>query len=63
MPPILVVVVGAVGAFAAVRWLTREARRIDAELHPERYRAAERTPNPEPAVRLRRDQSGVYRPD
>ncbi len=58
MPPVVLWVIGAVGAFAAARWVAREAKRINAELHPQA------TPQPESAhVKLRRDRAGVYRPD
>lgn len=60
MPPVVLWVIGAVGAFAAAKWIAREARRINEELHP----AAAAEPQPETArVKLRRDKAGVYRPD
>jgi hypothetical protein len=61
MPPIVIVVLGAIGAIAAAKWLASEARRINAELHPE-------TESLEPVEAegrgtLRRDPTtGVYRP-
>lgn len=61
MPPLILWALGAVGAAIAGRWLYREARRVNAELHP----AAPATPVDErEAVRkLERDpQTGVYRP-
>jgi hypothetical protein len=62
MPPVVLWILGAVGAFVAARWIAREARRINAELHPASgdplSGARERV------TRLRRDPStGVYRPD
>jgi hypothetical protein len=60
MPPVFVLMLGALGAFAAARWLTNEARRINAALYPEQpeFRGEE------PAATLRRDPvSGVYRPE
>jgi hypothetical protein len=58
MPPVVLWVIGAVGAFAAAKWIAREAKRINAELHPQGQ------PEPEPVkVKLRRDASGVYRPE
>jgi hypothetical protein len=61
MPPVIIWVLGAVGAVAAGRWLYREARRINEHLH--------REPAPAPvderaaARKLVRDpQTGVYRP-
>ncbi|MBN8920724.1 MAG: hypothetical protein J0H62_08605 [Rhizobiales bacterium] len=57
MPPFLVLTLGAIGAFAAARWIAREARRINAELHPQ---APE--PDPSPVETLKRDPvTGVYR--
>jgi hypothetical protein len=61
MPPVILWMLGAVGAVAAGRWLYREARRINAELHPEHGAASadERAG----ARKLERDpQTGVYRP-
>ena len=60
MPPLIVWALGVVGAVALARLIVREARRINAELHPA-------TPTPAPAdgepVTLERDpNSGVYRP-
>jgi hypothetical protein len=63
MPPVIILVVGAVGAVAAIRWIGREARRINAELHPERYGAVAEPEKHEQIGRLRRDRSGVFRPD
>ena len=59
MPPVVICLVGAVGALAAAKWIMRESRRINAELHPERFRKADQSAD---SVRLRRDASGVYRP-
>jgi hypothetical protein len=61
MPPIVVVVLGAVGAIAAAKWIAREARRINAELHPE----PEVLDIAEPDLgTLRRDPAtGVYHPE
>ena len=60
MPPVMLLLLGAVGAVAAGRWLYREAQRINADLHP-----AEPAPIDERASarKLVRDpQTGVYRP-
>ena len=57
MPPVILWALGAVGAFVAGRWLVKEGRRVNAELHP-----VEKPAEPEP-VRLERDpETGVYRP-
>lgn len=58
MPPLILWGLGVAGAAIAGRWLYKEARRINAELHPE-----QRHPVEEPVHRLERDpQTGVYRP-
>jgi len=61
MPPLILWALGAVGAAFAGRWLYKEARRVNAELHP-----AE-PPKPvderEAVPKLERDpETGVYRP-
>jgi hypothetical protein len=61
MPPVVIWVLGAVGAAAAGRWLYREARRVNAELHREPSAAPldERIA----ARKLVRDpRTGEYRP-
>ncbi len=64
MPAVILWVAGTAGALIAARWIMREARRVNAELHPERYRTAEAATHPtSPPGRLRRDASGVYRPE
>jgi hypothetical protein len=51
---------GAIGAAVAGRWLYREARRVNAELHPEKSAPADERAG---ARKLERDpQTGVYRP-
>jgi hypothetical protein len=61
MPPVVLWIVGAVGATAVVKWLAREGRRINAELDAARTRASG-----DSTVRrddLERDpQTGIYRP-
>jgi hypothetical protein len=61
MPPVVLWIVGAVGAAAVVKWLAREGRRINAELDAARARASG-----DSTVRrddLERDpQTGIYRP-
>ena len=64
MPPVVLWILGAVGAFAAAKWIGREARRINAELHTDMGEALSGTPEPERVIPLRRDPAtGVYRPD
>ena len=64
MPPVVLWILGAVGAFAAAKWIAVEARRINAELHPASGDPLSATPERERAIPLRRDPlSGVYRPD
>jgi hypothetical protein len=61
MPPVILWALGAVGAAVVGRWLSKEARRINEELHP----AEPVTPVDERATapKLERDpQTGVYRP-
>jgi hypothetical protein len=61
MPPVLLWMVGAVGAAAFARWLARERRRINTKLDAARAQAAgDSTPG---RGSLERDpHSGVYRP-
>ena len=64
MPPVVIIVLGAVGAFAAGTWIAREFRRINAELHPEPSEAMANGPGEPIRATLRRDpKTGVYRPD
>ena len=61
MPPVILWALGAIGAAVVGRWLAKEARRVNAELHPEE----QPTPVDERASarKLERDpQTGVYRP-
>lgn len=59
MPPLILWAVGVIGAAFAGRWLFREARRVNAELHPdEQTKADDNT-----LQKLERDpKTGVYRP-
>jgi hypothetical protein len=58
MPPLIVWALGAIGAAVAARWLVKEVRRINAELHP-----SEPIVERENAKQLVRDpKTGVYRP-
>jgi hypothetical protein len=60
MPPLILWALGAAGATLAGRWLFRESRRVNAELHPEPAGSADER---ETARKLERDpQTGVYRP-
>jgi hypothetical protein len=63
LSPVLVLALGALGSVAVARWVAREAKRVNAVLHPHPAdRAAE--PQEAPVTRLRRDPaSGVYRPE
>ena len=38
MPPVILWALGAIGAAVIGRWLAKEARRVNAELHPEEHR-------------------------
>ena len=58
MPPLIVWCLGVIGAVALARLIVREARRINAELHP-----ATPAPRDDDSVTLERDPAtGVYRP-
>ena len=58
MPPLIAWAIGAVGAAFAGRWLYKESRRINAELHPEQMPQSEIEMG-----KLERDpKTGVYRP-
>ena len=58
MPPLIVWALGVIGVVALARLIAREARRINAELHP-----AAPAPADHEAVTLERDpNTGVYRP-
>jgi hypothetical protein len=60
MPPVVIWVASAIGVFVAAKWIARETRRINLELHPVRPEPAEAA---RPTARLRRDAHGVYRPE
>ncbi len=62
MPPIVIAVLSAVGAVIAAKWLMKEARRINAELHPDAQDMRADGFEREPIPTLRRDAAGVYRP-
>jgi hypothetical protein len=60
LPPVIAWTLGAVGAVFMSKLLAREWRRVNAEL--EAQRAAEEM-RPQEIPTLRRDASGVYRPE
>jgi hypothetical protein len=62
LPPLFIVAIGAVGAAIAMRWVAKEARRVNADL--ERVRQAAGAEPPREAIpTLKRDPStGEYRP-
>jgi len=60
MPPLIVWALGGIGAAVVVKWAVKEARRVNAVLHPR-----ERAPIDESASvrKLERDpRTGIYRP-
>ena len=60
-PPVIAWTLGAVGAALLSKLLAREWRRVNAELDA-RQRAGEQV-RPQEIPTLRRDPSGVYRPE
>ncbi len=58
MPPLIVWALGVVGAMALARLIVREARRVNAELHPTGPEPAKEEPT---TLELDR-ATGVYRP-
>lgn len=62
MPNVVIWMLGAVGAAAAAKWLLREYRRINSELHPPAADPACNGGTGEGAATLRRGPSGIYRP-
>jgi hypothetical protein len=61
MPPVVLWIVGAVGAAVVVKWLAREGRRINAELDAARAQAA--GDSTAGRSKLERDpRTGIYRP-
>lgn len=65
IPPLVLWTLGAVVAAATVRVVAREWQRINAELERQEQEArpAQDTAAPEQMPKLRRDESGVYRPE
>jgi hypothetical protein len=61
MPPLIIWAFGVIGAAAAARFLYKEGRRINAELHPAERPGAVR--ERDGVQKLERDPAtGVYRP-
>jgi hypothetical protein len=61
LPPVIAWTLAAVGAVFMSKLLAREWRRVNAELDAQRRAAEEMRPQEIPT--LRRDASGVYRPE
>ena len=60
MPPLILWALGLAGAAMTGRWLYKEARRVNAELHPEQPQPVD---DRETARKLERDpETGIYRP-
>jgi hypothetical protein len=60
MPPLILWALGAAGAAFAGRWLFKESRRVNAELHPDVPTPVDEREN---VRKLERDpKTGVYRP-
>ncbi|MCC7347571.1 MAG: hypothetical protein IT538_09265 [Variibacter sp.] len=58
MPPFILLIAGAIGAFMAAKWIRRESRRVNAELRAAREQATDSGE----AVRLRRRPDGSFGP-
>lgn len=65
MPPIVLAVLGVAGGVTLATWIVKEARRVNAVLHPEPAETApSRGEKPRSGgPRLRPDATGVYRPE
>jgi hypothetical protein len=61
MPPVIMWVVGAVGAAVAAKWLAKEWRRVNAELDAVRAQSAGE-PRTERKNLKRDPETGIYRP-
>jgi hypothetical protein len=60
MPPLILWALGAVGAAITGRWLYKESRRVNAELHPDQPAPLDERGE---VRKLERDpETGVYRP-
>lgn len=65
MPPLVVAVLGVAGGVTLAGLILKEARRVNAILHPDRadpHPAAEAESDKPPGPKLRKDATGVYRP-
>jgi hypothetical protein len=63
MPPVVIFALGIVGAAALLRWCSKEARRVNAELDNVRARAAVEPVDRNALPTLKRDpKTGEYRP-
>ena len=61
MPPVIMWIVGAVGATVAAKWLAKEWRRVNAELDAVRRQPVDEATADRPS--LKRDpETGIYRP-
>lgn len=64
MPPLIVIVLGALGGVMAWRWIAREASRVNRELDEVRMATSVQPADMSEARTLRADPvSGIYRPD
>jgi hypothetical protein len=61
MPPVIIWALGALGAAVAIKWLAREAQRINGVRRPPDVAAAE-VRKPEVGTLVQDPVSGVYRP-
>jgi hypothetical protein len=63
MPPVILFALGVVGAAALVRWCSREAQRVNADLDDARARAAVEPFDRNALPQLKQDpKTGEYRP-
>ena len=64
MPPLIAWGVGVLGGAALLRWVVKEAQRINRELEEARLNRMAETMSPERIPKLRRDPvTGAYRPE
>jgi hypothetical protein len=62
MPPVIIFALGMVGAAALVRWFSKEAQRVNAELDDVRTRAVEPVDRNALPTLKRDPKTGEYRP-